>query len=773
MRSVGANSSIRTNNPTQVPAMPRIPASVSPEVRKYLETLEQIVTIRLGRRGDPRDRAVTLRELVDSGLAQELSTTPFDPNRSGSTGFAQPGRQFLADLSVPPAPTSFTASGAFSTVHLSWDFPSYSNHSHTEIYAHTSDVVGDATLLGIQTGRVFIDPVGAGQTRYYWARHVNTDNITGPFNSASGTVASTATDVNHILGVLTGAITSSELATSLAAPIGNLPTDTQTALDDLQSQVNAIGTVSQWSSSTSYSEDDLTLYPSTNPKLYRSKTNSNSNNQPSGTASDTTYWEFVGTGESLGDVVANNTANITQINFLDATSTSAAAQKIASLDSTLNDPSTGLSATSTALSGLTTRVTTTESDISTANSNISSNTASISANAADITALESTVNNPTTGVAATSSALTSLTSTVTTQGNSISANATSLSSLTTTVGGNTSSISSQASSINGLEAKYVVKIDNNGAVAGYGLASTANSAGNIVSEFIVNADRFAIMRGGSNTATASVPFVVQASATTLNGESVPAGVYMADAFIKNGSIASAKIGSLNAGKITAGTISADRIGGNSISGSKLKLDSNILTVNNADQLQLVTSNGSNGIKVENLSNDAVGTVHFANGGYVAASNTTYYNGSALSFLDFTSSSPYNEHTSFSINLPLIFSTTVSKTKIKESGVYQLDFGGQVIGTQSGSGRVGIACVIKRSSTLSFPSTAYADRATFYMFGGDGIALTPLTSRSSVYLYANYNYEFKLYGFKDGITAVNGDNGFGGTHLRLFRIFAST
>jgi len=123
-------------------------------------------------------------------------------------------------------------------------------------------------------------------------------------------------------------------------------------------------------------------------------------------------------------------------------------------------------------------------------------------------------------------------------------------------------------------------------VAGYGLASTANSAGNIVSEFIVNADRFAIMRGGSNTTAASVPFIVQTSTTNLNGVTVPAGVYMQDGFIKNGSIVNAKIGNaaidnakianIDAGKINAGTISTSRL---NIDGSTLTSSNGVLQVN--------------------------------------------------------------------------------------------------------------------------------------------------------------------------------------------------
>ena len=125
-------------------------------------------------------------------------------------------------------------------------------------------------------------------------------------------------------------------------------------------------------------------------------------------------------------------------------------------------------------------------------------------------------------------------------------------------------------SLNGtLKGSYAVKIDTNGAVAGFGLSSTSNSLGQDESEFIINADRFALMRGGSDTAAAVSPFTVQANQTTINGTVVPAGVYMDAAFIKTASITAAKIGSLsadlvnavdiNAGSIKTGTIDASAV----------------------------------------------------------------------------------------------------------------------------------------------------------------------------------------------------------------------
>jgi hypothetical protein len=62
---------------------------------------------------------------------------------------------------------------------------------------------------------------------------------------------------------------------------------------------------------------------------------------------------------------------------------------------------------------------------------------------------------------------------------------------------------------------------------------------------------------------------------------------MADAFIKNGSIASAKIGTLSANKITSDFISADRIDTNSINASKLVLDNSTIASQNINGVPTV------------------------------------------------------------------------------------------------------------------------------------------------------------------------------------------
>lgn len=145
-----------------------------------------------------------------------------------------------------------------------------------------------------------------------------------------------------------------------------------------------------------------------------------------------------------------------------------------------------------------------------------------------------------------------------------SAIATQISTLQSTVGSNTTSIQTQATTIDGLSAQHTVKIDNNGYVTGYGLASTPVN-GVPVSEFAVVADRFTIAPVATNPSAADgSPFFYLTAPTTINGVSIPAGAYMKSAYIHDASITNAKIANLSAEKITAGDISADRMSANAI-----------------------------------------------------------------------------------------------------------------------------------------------------------------------------------------------------------------
>ena len=65
---------------TKLPAIVAVPSNTDPQLKKTLDSLIETMQVLIGRRGDPRDRAVTLRELVKAGLAEELLDNPFNPN---------------------------------------------------------------------------------------------------------------------------------------------------------------------------------------------------------------------------------------------------------------------------------------------------------------------------------------------------------------------------------------------------------------------------------------------------------------------------------------------------------------------------------------------------------------------------------------------------------------------------------------------------------------------------------------------------------------------
>jgi hypothetical protein len=155
-------------------------------------------------------------------------------------------------------------------------------------------------------------------------------------------------------------------------------------------------------------------------------------------------------------------------------------------------------------------------------------------------------------------------------------------SLAATVDANTASIateaSARASADGSLFAQYTVKLDVNGYVSGFGLASTATNA-TPTSSFVVRSDSFSIASPSGPGITPIVPFITRTTSTTVNGVTVPVGVYMDAAYIENGSITNAKIGNaaidnakianLDAAKITTGTLDAARISAGSITTDKI------------------------------------------------------------------------------------------------------------------------------------------------------------------------------------------------------------
>ena len=143
--------------------------------------------------------------------------------------------------------------------------------------------------------------------------------------------------------------------------------------------------------------------------------------------------------------------------------------------------------------------------------------------------------------------------------------------LQTSVNGNTAAVQTHARSINGLEAQYTVKVDVNGRVAGYGLATTPKN-GTPESRFIVNADRFGV---GAVGKADIFPFTVdtQKNRVGVNGELVVNGKAIIDN-LNAGTIHGDKIAAntLNANRLTAGSVTAREMAAGGITADKLNVN---------------------------------------------------------------------------------------------------------------------------------------------------------------------------------------------------------
>ena len=190
--------------------------------------------------------------------------------------------------------------------------------------------------------------------------------------------------------------------------------------------------------------------------------------------------------------------------------------------------------------------------------------------------------------------------------------------LQTSVNGNTASIQTHARSINGLEAQYTVKVDVNGRVAGYGLATTPKN-GTPESKFIVNADRFGV---GAVGKADIFPFTVdtQKNRVGVNGELVVNGKAIVDR-LNAGDIHGDKItantlnanrlkaGSVTAREMAAGSITADKLNVNNLSaisanmgninGGSLNLGNGRFAVDNNGRVSISAASGNVGLKMTN------------------------------------------------------------------------------------------------------------------------------------------------------------------------------
>lgn len=230
--------------------IPQLPdGAITPQARQPLQRAQQELRRLLGYSGDILDMAVTFRSLLNAGLITLDSLANIRPGSGvpprgisggGGPGPAGPpgpggggGDPYEPDLTPPPNVTGLAAGAGITSVVVTWDVPTYTvGHGPGAVNLYVvlrepddpQPTFGDASLfysarpaaLGIAALAI-----EANTRVHIWAKHVTVDGVESPdpAGGTNGVVVTTGQDVSHLLEVLSGAITSSELHAALSARI--------------------------------------------------------------------------------------------------------------------------------------------------------------------------------------------------------------------------------------------------------------------------------------------------------------------------------------------------------------------------------------------------------------------------------------------------------------------------------------------------------------------------------------------------------------------------
>ncbi|EJN17223.1 phage-related protein, tail component [Pseudomonas sp. GM79] len=410
---------------------------------------------------------------------------------------------------LPPAVSYLTATPLLFGIYLKWGFPAGAEDTQrTELwYGPTTSLEMATKMTDLSYPQSDFSMLGlrAGVTFYFWARLVDRIGNIGPWYPVGiGVQGQSSADAAAILEMIAGEIGRTELGQDILDEIDKIP--------GLQAQIDALDGLMGYDPEATYEEYDLVVV---GKRIYQATGEVPINTTPP----NATYWLDVGqsieTANGLAQQVAFNTADITELDgVVTAQATAFQALRASSRDDNgegdLADALKGWTSTAAIASESSVRASENEATAR----RLTTFDAKIGENAANITELEQVV------------------------ATNESATATKIDQLNVSVGQNTAAIqqtsTAYADTAGKLSTMWSVKMQVTAGgqyiAAGIGLGIENTGAG-LQSQFLVSADRFAIVNTIAGGAI-SVPFAVQ------GGQ-----VFMNSAFIADGTITNAKIGS--------------------------------------------------------------------------------------------------------------------------------------------------------------------------------------------------------------------------------------
>ena len=413
---------------------------------------------------------------------------------------------------MPPAVTFLTATPLIFGIALKWGIPPGAEDTQrTEIWyspANDLEVATKLTDWAYPQTEYVMQGLAAGVSFFFWARLVDRTGNIGPwYPIGSGVLGQSGSDAGPILELIGGQITESELGQDLLEKIEKIP--------GLQEQIDALDGLKAYVPEQAYESGEMVVV---NSRIYQAVHEVPADPEGGNAPPNVSYWIDVGqsleTANGLAQQVATNTADISELDgVVTAQATAFEALRAAYRDDNgegdLADAIKGWE--STAAIATESRVRATEGEAIA--ERLTTFDARVASSEANITQLDRVV--------ATNESATAL----------------KLDQLNVSVGQTNAAVQTTSQALAALDGKastmWSVKMQVNAqdqyVAAGIGLGIENGPAG-LQSQFLVSADRFAVVNGINSTL--SSPFAVQGGQVFIN-----------QAFIADGTITNAKIGS--------------------------------------------------------------------------------------------------------------------------------------------------------------------------------------------------------------------------------------
>jgi len=410
-------------------------------------------------------------------------------------------------VGLPPAVAFLTTTSELFGIGIKWGFPAGAEDTQrTELWYGTANNLAAASKLAdlaYPQADYRMQQLLGGATLFFWARLVDRTGNIGPFYPVgNGVMGRASSDAGPVLDLVAGKIGRTELGQDIVNQIDKIP--------GLQDQITALGGLKAYNKDATYLKGQMVVEGS---RIYQAAQAVPVNKPPP----NTTYWLDVGqsveTANGLAQQVSTNTTDITKLDGV----VTASASTLQVLQAAYRDDN-GEGELADAIQGFNAKASFAEEvkTQATKNAAMVQRTTELAADVGDV-----------------SGAVTELESVVVTDRQ---ATALAIQQIGVKIGENSASIQTvsqaQASTDGKLSTMWSVKmqLNQNGqyVAAGIGLG-IENVDGQLQSQFLVSADRFAVVNNINGVL--SSPFTVQ------NGQ-----VFMRSAFIQDGSITMLKIG---------------------------------------------------------------------------------------------------------------------------------------------------------------------------------------------------------------------------------------